>query len=91
MADRLENEMKDMEKRREAFNSALGLCFSSQSLVETCDQQLHDSLKQLNSSVRSVLYPKQFSYFQRFLNLIQLIMQRQLMQNTALSVLSIAR
>ena len=58
MADRLENEIRDMEKRREAFNSALGSCFSFHSRLDTCDQQLHDSLKQLNSSVRSVLYPK---------------------------------
>ncbi|KAK8803987.1 hypothetical protein WA171_000080, partial [Blastocystis sp. BT1] len=45
MADRLQNEITEMEKRREAFSSA----------VDTCENQLKDSLETLNSTVRDVI------------------------------------
>ncbi|KAK8826348.1 hypothetical protein WA538_001487, partial [Blastocystis sp. DL] len=45
MADRLVDEIRDIEENREAFSSA----------VDLCENQLSESLRVLNESVRNVL------------------------------------
>ena len=52
MADRLVDEIRDIEENREAFSSA----------VDLCENQLSESLRVLNESVRNVLYPPLCSF-----------------------------
>ena len=57
MADRLVDEIHGIEEHREAFSSAVGGNGCLLLGADLCENQLSDSLRVLNESVRDVLYP----------------------------------